>query len=167
MLTILSNRRALSPVFATMMLVAIVMVCGSVAFFFSNNMTKNATDEYLSNLSASEQSISERMSFQHVQYNPVSQTLTIYLLNYGTTNDIKLNSLILYDQEHKIVGGPYDLTSTALRPIDDGDVILSNSLNSGDEGYFAVTLTTSLEDELYRINLITQSGAVFVNNFIP
>ena len=44
------GKRALSPIFATMLLAAIVIVFGSVAYYFSSNLTTTATNNYASTI---------------------------------------------------------------------------------------------------------------------
>jgi len=60
------NKRALSPIFATMILAAIVIVFGSIAYYFANNLTTTTTNNYVSSLSNSQQAISERIAFEDV-----------------------------------------------------------------------------------------------------
>ena len=64
------NKRALSPIFATMLLAAIILVFGSVAYYYASNATSTATNSYVSTLSNSQQAIAERIAFENVVYTP-------------------------------------------------------------------------------------------------
>jgi FlaG/FlaF family flagellin (archaellin) len=167
------DKRALSPIFATVLLATIIIIFGSVAYYYSTNLTTTATNSYVSTLSGSQQAISERIGFENVVYNGSSTTLTVYIINCGSANNVKINSVFLYDSSHNIVGSPYSGNSTisALNPIDRGTPtptpLTGNCLNVGQEGYFTVTLSTTLPGPIYTIHLITQSGSYFDYEFTP
>lgn len=167
------DRRGLSPIFATVLLATIVIVVGSVAFYFSSNLVTNAANQYTGTISGSQQSISERIGFENVVYNPSSPaTLTVYIINCGAANNLQINSIFIYDVNHNIVGQPYSGSSSisALFPIDGSSPtpIPGNSLNVGKEGYFTVTLNGTLaHGSAYTIDLITSSQSRFNYDFTP
>ena len=168
------NKRALSPIFATVLLATIIIIFGSVAYYYSTNLTTTATNSYVSTLSGSQQAISERIGFENVVYNGSSTTLTVYIINCGSANNVQINSVFLYDSSHNIVGSPYSGTSiSALNPIDRGTPtptpITGNALNVGTEAYFTVTLAgpSLIHGSIYTIHLFTQSGSYFDYEFTP
>jgi len=169
----LVDRRGLSPIFATVLLATIVIVVGSVAFYFSSNLVTTAANQYTGTLSGSQQSISERIGFENVVYNPsLPATLAVYIINCGSANNLQINSIFIYDSNHNIVGQPYSGSSSisALFPIDgvSPTPIPGNSLNNGKEGCFTVTLNgTLVHGSVYTINLITNSGSKFNYDFTP
>src|ERR1017187_4160558 len=91
------DKRALSPIFATMLLAAIILVFGSVAYYYASNAITTATNSYVSTLSNSQQAISERIAFENVVYTPStsssSANLTVYIINCGSANNVKINSV--------------------------------------------------------------------------
>jgi hypothetical protein len=165
------DKRALSPIFATVLLASIIIVFGSVAYYYASNLTSNATNNYVNTLSDSKQAMSERIAFENVVYDQSSATLTVYILNCGSANNVQINSVFLYDASHNIVGGsPYSFSDgsiSVLQPIDGGiptpTPIAGNSLNVGQEGRFTVTLKSgaSLPETAYTIHLVTKSGSYF------
>ncbi len=168
------NRRALSPIFATMMLVTIVVVLGSVAFYFSYNLTTTAADQYSSNIANSQQAVSERVGFENVLYDSTSKSLTVWIINFGSANNIRINMIFIYDVNHNIVGQPYSGSSISpLHPILDASLTptptptIITGLNVGMEAYFTVTQVTQpsgqalVSGSIYTIHLITQSGSSF------
>lgn len=163
------NKRALSPIFATVLLATIIIIFGSVAYYYSTNLTTTATNSYVSTLSGSQQAMAERIGFENVVYNGSSTTLTVYIINCGSANNVQINSVFLYDSSHNIVGSPYSFPSTisTLQPID--RPITGNALNVGQEGYFIVTLAgpSLTSGSIYTIHLITQSGSYFDYEFTP
>ena len=98
------NKRALSPIFATVLLATIIIVFGSVAYYYANNLTTTATNNYVKNMSDSQQAMAERIGFENVVYTQSSPaTLKIYILNCGIANNVKINSVFLYDASHKLL----------------------------------------------------------------
>lgn len=165
----LRNRRALSPIFATVLLATIIIVFGSVAFYYSSNLTTTATNNYVSTLSNSQQAISERIGFENVVYTSSSTaTLTVYIINCGSANNVQISSVFLYDHIQNIIGAYSGIAEiSGLNSM--GTPIMGNALNVGQEGYFSVNLGTGvyLTNSIYTIHLITQSGGTFDYQFTP
>jgi archaellum component FlaF (FlaF/FlaG flagellin family) len=165
------NKRALSPIFATVLLATIIIIFGSVAYYYATNLTTNATNSYVNTLSNSQQSISERIGFENVVYDQSSSTLKIYIINCGSANNVKIDAVFLYDSSHNIVPeSPYSGSSiSAMYPIDGGTPTPIAGLNIGKEAYFTVTMTgpSLTSGSIYTIHLITQSGSYFDYEFTP
>jgi hypothetical protein len=169
------DKRALSPIFATVLLASIIIIFGSVAYYYASNITTNATNNYVSTLSDSQQAMSERLGFENVVYTQSPAILTIYIINCGSANNVKINSVFLYDTSHQIVGvysgSPNPIS--VLKPIDYGiptpTPISGNSLNVGQEGYFTVAMTgpSLTTGSIYTIHLVTTSGSSFDYDFAP
>ncbi len=148
------DKRALSPIFATVLLASIIIVFGTVAYYYASNITATATNDYVNTLSDSQQSIAERISFENVVYTQsFPPTLKIYILNSGSANNLKINSVFIYNASRSIVGVYSGNSISALNPID-GSIptsapITGNVLNVGKEAYFTVTLAgpSSLLDQ--------------------
>ncbi len=172
------NKRALSPIFATLLLATIILVFGSVAYYYATNLTTTSTNNYSSSLSQSQQAIGERIGFENVLYNSSSPaTLTIYIINSGIANNLQINSVFLYDSSHTIVG-VYSVSGgsiSALIPI--GSSLPTptpiSSFNIGKEARFTVTLGKNTSGNnisltsgsIYTIHLITISGSTFDYEF--
>ena len=176
------DRRGLSPIFATVILVAIVVVFGSFAYYFSNNLTNNATNNIVSSAATSQQSIGERLSFENVAYKQSPANLTVYVLNCGISNNLQIDSLFLYNSSssaHTLLAyyshtnfsntksnksGIYDLKTGKGVP----------SLNVGEEGYFTVSLSPTtlgsvpnLKGSICDVHIVTKSGSAFDYEFAP
>jgi hypothetical protein len=168
------DKRALSPIFATVLLSSIIIVFGSTAYYYASNITTTTTNDYVSSLSNSQQSIAERISFENVIYTQsFPATLKIYILNSGSANNLKINVVFIYDSSQNIVGAYSGSAISALNPID-GNIptptpITGNALNVGKEAYFTVTLEgpSLISGSIYTIHLITQSGSYFDHEFTP
>jgi hypothetical protein len=172
------DKRALSPIFATVLLATIIIAFGSVAYYYASNVTTAATNNYVGTLSDSQQSIGERIGFENVAYDQFSTTLTVYIVNCGSTNNVKINSVFIYNSNHVIVRTPYSGSQILpLRPIDNGTPtptpLPGNALNVGKEAFFSVLNVKSTDGtplaagSIYTIHLITQSGSSFDYAFSP
>jgi hypothetical protein len=156
------------------LLASIIIVFGTVAYYYASNITTTATNDYVSTLSDSQQSIAERISFENVIYTQsFPPTLKIYILNSGSANNLKINSVFIYNASHSIVGAYSGNPISALNPID-GSIptptpITGNALNVGKEAYFTVTMAgpSLISGSIYTLHLITQSGSYFDCEFTP
>jgi flagellin-like protein len=169
----LHNKRALSPIFATLILAAIVITFGSVAYYYANNVVTNSTNNYVSSVADSQQTISERVGFESAKFiaadtsnspNPITgPTLTVYL---------QVNAILLekFDNNHKLISTtPCNIEANthtnapsyvSFTKINDG---VLKPLNVGQEGYFTIKLPvgTTLTSGYYSIQLLTKSGSSF------
>ena len=158
------DRHALSPIFSTLILVAIVVTAGTTVYFYATNATISATNQYASTISESQQSISERIGFENIVY--TSPTLTVYVINCGNTPNLKITGLILSSASNPLIGY-YPVTK--LYNIDTGTEIANGILNLRQEGRFSVTLNPGnllSPGSMYTLRVITERGSTFDNQFI-
>ena len=156
------DKCALSPIFATVLLAVIIISLGSVTFYFSNNLTTTATNEFVDITSNSKQSVSERIAFENVVYTTANSTLNVYILNCGSASNLRLNTLFVYDANRQLVD--YGIISNFY---DMNNQEVPKTLNIGQEGYFSFPLTSGLPFGSYTIHLITESGSTFDYDFTP
>jgi hypothetical protein len=55
------NKRALSPTFASVLLDSIIIVFGSITYYYANNITISSTSNYSSSLSNRQQSMQQEI----------------------------------------------------------------------------------------------------------
>jgi hypothetical protein len=156
------DKCALSPIFATLLLAVIVISIGSTAFYFSNNLTTTATNEFRGITATSKQSVSERLAFENVVYTAANSTLNVYILNCGSASNLRLNTVFIYDGNRQLVD--YGTISTFYNMNNQAVPMI---LNIGQEGYFSFPLTSGLPFGSYTIHLITESGSTFDYDFTP
>jgi hypothetical protein len=98
----------LSPIFATMILAAIVISLGSVAYYYVNNVTTSNTNQLKDNIADSQQTISERLSVESVKFidrtipRPYDQ-LGIYIINSGLANGVKPSNVFIYNSNNVLI----------------------------------------------------------------
>jgi hypothetical protein len=174
------NNRALSPIFATVLLATIIITFGSLTYYFATNLTTSATNSYSSSLSDSQQAVGERIGVENVLYNSSSPvSLTAYIINSGLANNIQINSAFLYNSNHIIVGA-YSVSGGSISSLKSINSVTPSptpisGLNVGQEGYFKVTLgkdtsgnnISLISGSFYTLHIVTKSGSVFDYDFTP
>jgi hypothetical protein len=150
-------------------LATIIIIFGSIAYYFSSNLTTTATNSYTSSASTSQQAIAERLGFENVLYNSSPATLTVYIINSGSTSNVQINTVFIYDVNHSLVGQPQQGSQPGnifnLYNIDNNAPIQSNSLNVGQEGYLTVPNVSLMHGSIYTVQLITKNGSNFNYEF--
>lgn len=149
-----ASRHALSPIFSTLILALIIIVFGTFAYYYASSMTSNATNSYVADASNAQTALSERIGFENVIYDSVSKVLTATVINCGKANSLQTQYLLIYSDQHQLVGNPYTVQFTKLGGS-------GNSLNIGDEGYFTVTLSPAPSGSFFIIHLVTTRGSSF------
>ena len=169
---LLSTRVALSPVFATLILVAIVVICGTIAYVTAENITSTNTESFVDTAQNSQAALSERIGFENVAYDAVSNNLTVCIINCGKVDDLQIKYLFLYNitnNQQELIGYFADPILLSL-----GENITNNNLNILQEAYFDVSLSAfspPIElnlgpDTIYILNLKTQRGSSFDYTFM-
>ena len=164
---LLSTNAALSPVFSTLILVAIVVICGTIAYVSADNITSTNTDTFVSTAKNDQAALSERIGFENVAYDSVSNNLTVCIINCGKVDDLQIQYLFLYNitnNQQELIGHFTDPILVGL-----GESITLNNLNILQEAYFEVNLSalspplelTLGSDTIYLLHLITQRGSGF------
>ena len=168
---LLSRNVALSPIFATLILVAIVAVCGAITYLTVGTLTTASNENYRSTAQNDQAAISERIGFQNLEYDAVSNNITVCIINCGKADDLQVQYLFLYN----ITNNEQELIGYYVDPIMIGidEDITENSLNILQEAYFDFSLNAlspPLEsnlgaDTIYLLRLITQRGSDFDYRF--
>lgn len=164
---LLSTSVALSPIFSTLILVAIVVICGTIAYVTADNITSTNTETFVSEAQNDQAALSERIGFENIAYDAVSNNLTVCIINCGKADDLQIKYLFLYNitnNQQELIGYFADPILVSL-----GESITNNNLNILQEAYFDFSLgalSPPLElnlgsDTIYLLRLKTQRGSSF------
>ena len=166
-----SKNSALSPIFATLILVFIVTVCGAVAYLTVGTLTTASTESYSESAQNDQAAISERIGFQNMAYDDVSNNMTVCIINCGKADDLQVQYVFLYN----LTNNQQELIGYYADPMMIGvdEEVTGNSLNILQEAYFDFSLNAlspPLElglgsDTVYLLRLITQRGSSFDYTF--
>jgi flagellin-like protein len=144
------NKKALSPIFATVLLAAIIIIFGTSAYYYASNVTSSATDQLTSAISDSRRSLTERISYEYVRYN--QPQLIVFIINSGST-PVGVNSLIIFQGQNII--GNFPVTNLKDTATNQGITVLSEGKGAN---FF---ITPPNLNGLYTLRVVTKEGSVF------
>lgn len=142
-----SNRRAISPVISTILLSAMAMVIGGTVWSYSQGASTYIANDYVNDIMDLNDEVIEKFSVEYVCYKHQSQTLIVWIYNYGSID-------VVVDVYVDVEGGP---TNSNL-----GNNVMTKNLVKVD-----IPLTASSANEV-AINAISRRGNyVYYMYFIP
>ncbi len=160
----LTNKRAASVALTTMIITAGVLAAGITILYWTYSMGNIANQEYSTAVSTSQDAIKENIGFEYIHYNPEQNTLTLYLINCGKTDDMKIVGIYIYDASSTLVASYHSTTqeSIQLNYFDPAQT----SWDPGVEVHFDFVPDNTLADtSYYTLRLITQRGRNFDTTF--
>jgi len=80
---ILTDKRGLSPVVATIILCGVVLILGISAWSLTYTVSSNLQTSYYEDIEKQIDKISERFTVEHIAYNSKELTLRVWVYNYG------------------------------------------------------------------------------------
>ena len=78
------NRKAVSPVIATVILSGVVLLIGGGLWSYSLGAASSVATDYTDKTTDMVHTIIERFNIEYVEYNSTSQNVTIWIYNYGS-----------------------------------------------------------------------------------
>lgn len=126
-----ADRKALSPVIASIILCAAVLMIGLSAWSYTYSVSAFLQTSYFEDVKEQIDAISERFAVEHIAYDNSSNILYVWVYNYGETN-IEVDVYVMGEAEGK------NFSETAT-PIPYGEVLeitvplQSENLTVGDE----------------------------------
>src|ERR1017187_7579100 len=84
----INNRKAISPIFATLILIAIAVIAGVVVYAFTSGT--------LATMTGGGTAASEKVSVQAVQYTAAATSIKVYAQNTGS-GTVTINGMLIKD----------------------------------------------------------------------
>ena len=145
------NSKAISPIFATLILIAIAVIAGVVVYMFTSGT--------LATMTGGGTAAQEKVAVQGITYNSTAVTTTtstiaVYAQNTGT-GTVTINGMIIKDSNGNTVQSaiwPALATSFASQPLN------ANSLTS------ITGIVNALAPGTYTVTLSTTKGGSFVSS---
>ena len=158
----IANRRAESTVISSVILVAAVIAVGFAVLIFSNSRSSIFAQEYSSAIDSDISKLNEGIAFENVRYVSASNTLSLYLLNYGAADNVEISDVYLGNSSWRNT-----FSGLQLRYFNGTE---TQGLDFGEEGYTqldSTILTTSLtKGKAYTVRITTERGSVFGKTFV-
>jgi len=83
---LLANRKAFSPIIATIILCAAVLAVGMSLWSFTYSVSNSLQTSYFNEVKAEVEVISERFTVEHVSYDHDTSIFYVWVYNYGEVN---------------------------------------------------------------------------------
>jgi hypothetical protein len=159
------NRRAVSQVMGSIVILGIVSSVGSVILFNGMNSISAFTYDLSFHEKSKNQIHREDIIFEHVRFEPGTNDLKIDLNNIGTVDSTVTNVTILKIDTQEIIANWVDVEETILTKdhtqivLDDTDIVLTSGTQMWDDDYY--------EFSEYKISLTTSKGNFFTTVASP
>jgi flagellin-like protein len=139
----MKNTKAISPIFATLILIAIAVIAGVVVYMF--------TSGFLAGNTANTNAANEKVTIQATQYDATTG-LTVYA--QSTTSTVTISSAIVKDASGNVVGAPITVTTGTGNPI-------TSTLTGLVVDTSGITFATGTNS--YTVTLVSSQGGSFVS----
>jgi len=160
-LRIIFDKRAMSNVISATILTGVVIALSLSMFSWAQGRTSVYNNEYRETVDAETAKLKEKLVFEHVFYGNPSCNISVYLLNCGTIDDVEIKSVYI------IKGSSWlEAFSTPTLYFLNGTQIPDQDLDVGEEGYFVLSLSSTLSSGYYNTKIVTVRGATFDTNFV-
>ncbi len=152
------DKRAVSNAISVTILTGAVIALSLAVYSWSESRSRIYSKEYDETIDAETARLKEKLVFEYVSYDNSSDDLTAYLLNCGTIDDVEIKSVYVSSDTSLLTFSNATLYYLDGTPIPDLDV--------GEEGYFVLSLSTSLSSGYYNVRVTTVRGATFAAKFM-
>ena len=155
----LKNRRAISQIMGSMVILGIVTSLGSVILFNGMNSISAFTYDLSFHEKSKNQIHREDIIFEHVRFEPNTDDIFIDLANIGTVESTITNVTILKMDTQEIIANWIDVNDfisiddhqkIILDVLDDSEIILTVGTQTWNDPYYV--------DSLYKISITTSKG---------
>jgi len=156
-LRIFRHKQAISPVISTVILTGAVLAISFVVLSWAQYRSSAYQDQFSEAVDRNIAKLKERLAYEFIFYDQNSKKLSVYIINYGTIN-MTIRTVYVSNATWFVVFSNVNLkflngTSTSV-------------LNSGDEGFFVLSLNGLIEGKTYSVRIISGRGSNFDGSFI-
>ena len=147
-MNLFSDRKALTPVVASIFLCGVVLIIGISVWSFTYSITKGLEDDYYQGVKRQIDAVSERFMIEHISYDNETGVLNVYVCNYGKV-DVQVDVYVRGDAEGQ--------NATAISVPHGQMVRVSISLlaNVGDE--LSITVISRRQNVVYATYVVPSS----------
>jgi uncharacterized protein (UPF0333 family) len=154
------DKKAASVVVGTLILTAGVLAMGIAILYWASSWGSLATRTYSTAEGNSAKAVQERLGYEYIDYS--NNILTVNVINWGTSANLTIANVYVYDNTHQYVG---NYSSPTLRNISTSSIVASG-LPVGGEGYFQITPNPAFASgSFYYIRVVTDRGRTFDGSF--
>ena len=145
---LLNNRKALTPVVATIVLCGVVLTVGISIWSFTYSITRSLEENYYEEIKEQIDAISERFIVEHVSYDNESEVLNVWVFNYGEV-DIQVDVYVRGDAEGQ------NATAVSVPNGQMVRIIVPLTADIGDE--LSITVMSRRQNTVYATYVVSSS----------
>ncbi len=158
----LKNRRAVSQVMGSIVILGVVTSVGSVILFNGMNEISAFTYDLSFHEKSKNQIHREDLVFEHVRFEPSTDNISINLVNIGTIESTVSTITILNINTQEIIANWVEVNQSipikdyqkiTIDDIDDSEILLTPISSTWDDGHY--------NTDTYKISLTTTRGNFF------
>lgn len=157
---IVFDRRGVNNTISATIMAGAVVALGLAVFAWAQGRTSTYNSEFGETVDAETARLKEKLVFEYIFYD--DDDLTVYLLNCGTIDGIKIKTVYIYDDSNNLKGIFSDPTLYQFETLEG---IPGQVLDRGDEGRLVLDPSESLGG-FCNIKIVTERGATFDQGFV-
>mgnify|MGYP007042364367 CR=1 FL=1 len=154
------NKRAESYVISAVILAGVAIALGLAVLAWAQGRSSAYTQEYSETMNLETAKLRERLAVEYVVYDESTHKVWIYLLNWGTIDDVEIQTIHIRSGTEHLATSNFILTFFNGAPIPDKD------LDIGEEGCIVISSIDLDVNGYYYVRIVTVRGAVFDSTFV-
>lgn len=159
---ILFDKKAASTTVSATVLTGAVIALSIAVFGWAQSRSSNYNREFSETVDAETARLKEKLVFEYIFYDDASSNLTVFLLNCGTIDDVKIQAVCVHDSSNTLIE---IFSNPPLYSFQSWHETPRQALDRGDEGRLVLPLP-NLSSGFYNIKVVTVRGAIFDSNFV-
>jgi hypothetical protein len=148
-----------NAVISSVILAGAVIALSFGVFAWSQFRTSDYAQNYAETTHAEISKLKERLTVEFIAYNSSSETVIIYLLNYGVIDNVKIQRVTV--QNYADYNEDFPVTQLTFL---NGTINADASLDRGDGGYIIIGCG-SLTEGKYFVSILTERRSIFDTEF--
>ncbi len=159
---IIFDKKAVSNTVSATILTGAVIALSLAVLGWAQSRSSDYNSEFSETVDAETARLQEKLAFEYIFYDDDDDNLIVFLLNCGTIDDVKIQTVYIYDSSNSLIEV---FSNPTLYSFESLDEIPGQALDRGDEGRLVLELSSSLSG-FYNIRVVTVRGAIFDSGFV-
>ena len=157
-LRIFFNKRAINNAVSATIMTSVVIALGLSVFTWAQARSSDYNSDFSETVDTETAKLKEKLAFEYIFYD--ERNLTVFLLNCGTIDDVKIKTVYIYDHHNNL---KEIFSDPSLYSFQGWEEIPDQNLDIQDEGRLVLSADLS---GFYNIKIVTVRGATFDADFV-
>ena len=160
---IIFNKRAINNAVSATIMTSVVIALGLSVFTWAQARSSDYNSDFSQTVDTETAKLQEKLAFEYIFYDSTSSwNLSVFLLNCGTIDDIKIKTAYIYDRNNDLIEF---FSNPRLYSFQGLDEIPDQDLDIQDEGRLVLHPSIWLSG-FYNVKIVTVRGAIFDTDFV-